>query len=513
MPIVIRQKKGRSKSSFRFSICLLLTILFAVSLIRYVIEPGNMNQIFMRDSLLIYLGATLLFFYYIKRTQKLIPWISILVLFVISYSVVQFQLPLIHVLGFEMKNNYFQWFIWGNKSVPNKSVITSVLGMISFYIGYIIIRRKKFDYNINQSKQIRLLRPNSYYWPILTICYLSYIGFIFTSGSYKYGVYAAGDEMAISSYFSTVFNNCLLGAIGLRLYYINSLQLPSISFSKYISLMGKALTVIVFWHLLFSFFVGDRGPIMMYGLMYFGLYFMRWKRITFLQMAVFFIVASFVFSILSQVRTNTGEKDFATRLQSVLADDSKRNTNFKDGAIPLSQTVELAFSVRCLNHVMANVPSKYDYHYGYFQMEQIVSSIPFLSGFYNKYVGSGQKKYDGSSNFITYLIQGDDPKYGDGRSSTADLYLDFGVFGVVVGLFLFGIFASRADFTLSHGGSVSLFFWLTALIYLTGAFYIGRSSILIFLQRVVQVYFFLLINHYLFEVLSRRPNSMRAINA
>ena len=111
------------------------------------------------------------------------------------------------------------------------------------------------------------------------------------------------------------------------------------------------------------------------------------------------------------------------------------------------------------------------------------------------------------------MIQGDDPKYGDGRSSTADLYLDFGVFGVVVGLFLFGIFASRADFTLSHGGSVSLFFWLTALIYLTGAFYIGRSSILIFLQRVVQVYFFLLINHYLFEVLSRRPNSMRAINA
>ena len=162
---------------------------------------------------------------------------------------------------------------------------------------------------------------------------------------------------------------------------------------------------------------------------------------------------------------------------------------------------------------MANVPSKYDYHYGYFQMEQIVSSIPFLSGFYNKYVGKGHKKYDGSSNFITYLIQGDDPKYGDGRSSTADLYLDFGVYGVIVGLFLFGIFASRADFTLTYGGSVSLFFWLTALIYLTGAFYIGRSSILIFLQRIFQVYFFLLANHYLFEILGRNPKSIKTVNS
>ena len=516
MPIVLRREKGRRKSSFRFTICLLLILLFVVSLIRYVFEQGNMNQIFMRDSLFIYLGATLLFFYYIKRTQKLIPWISILVLFVISYSVVQFQLPLIHVLGFEMKNSYFQWFIWSNKSVPNKSVIISVLGMISFYIGYILLRRKNLDTDINQSRQSRqfaLLRLNSYYWPILTICYLSYIGFIVTSGSYKYGVYSAGDEMAVSSYFSTVFNNCLLCAIGLRLYYINSLQLKTISFSKYISLMGVSLTMIVFWHLLFSFFVGDRGPIMMFGLMYFGLYFIRWKRITFLQMAVFFIVSSFVFSILSQVRTKTGKKDFATRVQSVLSDDSKRNTNFKGGVIPLSQTVELAFSVRCLNHVVANVPSKYDYHYGYFQMEQIVSSIPFLSGFYNKYVGKGHKKYDGSSNFITYLIQGDDPKYGDGRSSTADLYLDFGVYGVIVGLFLFGIFASRADFTLTYGGSVSLFFWLTALIYLTGAFYIGRSSILIFLQRIFQVYFFLLANHYLFEILGRNPKSIKTVNS
>ena len=502
------QYVNESRSSLRFTISFLLVSLFVLSLYRFMVEPGNMNPDFMRDSLFIYLAATLIFFYYIKKTQRLIPWISILVLFVISYSIVQFQIPLIHVLGFEMNNDYFQWFIWGNKSVPNKSVIVSVIGLISFYIGYVIIRRKNFDENIHQTKQIRLLRANSYYWPIMAICYLSYIGFIVTSGSYKYGVYAAGDEMAISSYFSTTFNNCLLGAIGLRLYYINSLQLPKISFSKYIRLMGMSLSAIVVWHLLFSFFVGDRGPIMMYGLMYFGLFFMRWKRITFLQMVVFFIGASFVFSVISQVRTNTGKKDFATRVQSVLSDDSKRSTNFKGGAIPLSQTVELAFSVRCLNHVMANVPSKYDYHYGYFQMEQIVSSIPFLSGFYNKYVGKGQKKYDGSSNFITYLIQGNDPKYGDGRSSTADLYLDFGVFGVVAGLFLFGVFARRADFTLFHGGSVSLFFCLTALIYLTGAFYIGRSSILIFLQRTVQVYMILLVNHYLFEVLRMKRKSL-----
>ena len=48
-------------------------------------------------------------------------------------------------------------------------------------------------------------------------------------------------------------------------------------------------------------------------------------------------------------------------------------------------------------------------------------------------------KYDGSANFITYLIQGNDPSYGDGTSASADLYLDFGGYGVFFGLFIFGL--------------------------------------------------------------------------
>ena len=67
-----------------------------------------------------------------------------------------------------------------------------------------------------------------------------------------------------------------------------------------------------------------------------------------------------------------------------------------------------------------------DYFFGYFQIRQIVSCIPGAGGIFLKIFGDNNKKYNGSSGYITYLIQGDYPKYGDGTSVTADLYLDFG---------------------------------------------------------------------------------------
>ena len=59
-------------------------------------------------------------------------------------------------------------------------------------------------------------------------------------------------------------------------------------------------------------------------------------------------------------------------------------------------------------------------------MQHLLNIVPFVSGLVQKNIFDYDKKFDGSANFITYLIQGEKPRYGDGTSVVADLYLDFG---------------------------------------------------------------------------------------
>lgn len=471
-------------------------LLWAITIYLYSITPNEIDNGHI-GSLLLICGSSSLFFIIYERLQAgRFNWISILFFFLLSYCIVHFQIPILHVFGYEIVEGYFEYFVWGSLDIVNQAVGISTLGLQSFYLGYILFSFKKRK-NIAKNHSAAIKYKNSSTALFLTIgSYLFYFLFYITSGSYKKGYYAVGDQMIISNYFFSAFNLFLPGAIILRLYYINTIERTKFKFKDYILNIGFPITIITGWHCLFSVFVGDRGPVIMYVLLFFGLYVVRWKKLNLLYILLLFLVASTVLKIVGEARTRHNNKGYIERVfDSVNSNDAGYSKQYGDRNTPFAGTIELALSARCLNHSVWKVPVKENYAYGTFQLLQIISALPGAASLFHKYILGGEYKYGGSANYITVLVQGNKFTYGEGTVPTADLYLDFGVIGVVIGFFFFGVFVRKADTILLNGGSLNLFLWITILIYFSGAILLGRTSLLFYWQRVTQIYFIVWLNN------------------
>tara|TARA_Y100001958_G_scaffold97167_1_gene66968 strand:- start:9763 stop:11226 length:1464 start_codon:yes stop_codon:yes gene_type:complete len=461
----------------------LLLICWIISIILFFNCPENIDKIYMSYSLVNTLVATISFLFYQKKIFKKIIFISITFLFTMSMIIVHFQIGVAHVFGFQIENDSFNNFIWGDIKKGNLSIAISSLGLLSFYLGHFLASSFKTNNSYINTKF------SSYKKLISLLTFFSivfYFLFFVTSGSYMSGNYGAGDQLSISNYFSNSFLLFSKSALIIKMYFINANFENFKSLKKYISFIGTPLTAIVFWHILFSIYVGDRGPVINYGFLYFGLYLIRIpKNMSVIFLLLILLVPSF-FSILGASRSRDGQASFTERF-SESDYESRFSTNFS-GDMPGLSTLELALSVRCVNHAISNVPNNYDYNYGVYQLKQIAASVPFLVGFLESNVLEGPKELQSSSDFISYLIQGRNVKYGDATTPVADLYLDFGAFGVLIGFFLFGIFVKKADSVIVFGHQSSLFFWFIIMFYWSGAIYLGRATFLFYIQSVVQIY-------------------------
>lgn len=462
---------------------LTVAICWVTSIFIFVYSPNILDLTFIKY-ILINTAISILFFgLYQKMFFSNVKIISISFLFVISFIIVHFQIPLAYIFGINIQSGPFSSFIWGDESYATIAVACSSIALNSFILGFVFTKTKK-----------EIKRSEFNYNKVITL--FTYLGIIFyflffiTSGSYKYGNYNAGDNLSVSKYLFPLFDIFTYSALVLKSYMLNEKIKHNTSLSKYIMYYGVPLTGIVFWHILFSLFVGDRGPVILSILLYFGLYLVRvLNNKNKLVLISGFVIVSILFSVLGSARSRTSNDSFLNKVES--SDYKNRySNNFNLGQdMPGLSTLELALSIRCVNHVISNVPKNYDYKYGLYQLRQIIAVVPFLSGIDKKYISKYDDKFDGSANFVTYLIQGENATSGDGTSPVADLYLDFGVYGVFIGFLIFGIFIKKADDVLIFGRSSSLFFYIAIMIFLSGCIYIGRGTLLFYFQRIVQMYF------------------------
>lgn len=461
---------------------LIITICWVISIFLFVYSPNSIDVNFIKYIIINTAVGILFFGLYQKYLFGNVKIISISFLFVISFIIVHFQIPVLYVFGFGIQYELFSSWIWGDESYATTAVAVSSIALNSFNLGFVFAKTKK-----------EIKRSEFNYNKVITL--FTYLGIIFyflffiTSGSYKYGNYNAGDNLSVSKYLFPLFDIFTYSALVLKSYMLYDKIKYNTSLRKYIMYFGMPLTAIVFWHILFSLFVGDRGPVILSTFLYFGLYLVRVlnnknKLILFSG----FFVLTILFSVLGSARSRASKDSFLNRVES--SDYKNRySDNFNLGLSMLGlSTLELSLSIRCPNHVISNVPKNFDYQYGAYQLRQIIATVPFLTGINKKYISKYDDKFDGSANFVTYLIQGENATSGDGTSPVADLYLDFGVYGVCIGFLLFGIFIKKADDVLLFGKSSSLFFYIATMIFLSGCIYIARGTLLFYFQRVIQMY-------------------------
>jgi hypothetical protein len=484
-----------SKNSYitlsKESIKLTHLISLLVTIILFFIAPSDINRLYFILLLSISIINSIVFFNYLKQSYGRVQWLSITSFFILSYCIVAFQIPILYVFGFEIKG-LFERFIWANTNVANKSLTISSIAILAYYVGYVYTKSYRFKSLTLNTKALRYRNDSSIIF-LIVMSYFFYGLFFATSGSYSLGYYGVGDQSVTSNYYMSGFNSFLTAAIILRLFYLNSTEVKNKKVTSYIKQMGLPITILTFWHISFSLFVGDRGPVISYGLLYFSVFLIRWRQIKFVQATIFLVVLASLLTIVRFTRVREGKTGYFERLSNSYSNNQSTSL-FENSNTPLGATMDLAYSIRSLHHAVNEVPNGHPYMMGHYQAINLVSGIPRFGGLYNKYVMDGEYKYQGSAFFLTYLAYGNNARSGEGTIPSADLYLDFGIIGVFFGFLIFGIFSRKADEALSIKKEVSLFLWISALIYFSGAIYLGRGALLFYFQNVIQVYIVILLN-------------------
>jgi hypothetical protein len=407
------------------------------------------------------------------------------ILFVFGYVIVFFQYPLDFVLGNVSVDNLF---IWVNREIVVKSLFLSTIGLISFLWGYAL-------YHTNLKTVARRLRIQD--TPITTkpltwIAAVSLAIFFYTVNPlYLIGFYGSVQMGATAMYTILLFQVVVFAILIQNTRNMRQSNIRPSTFFEYIRLQGYFIFVLIVIYLLSVVFSGDRGPIITFSITYVaGYYFVSFKKLSLARLGILLIVAAFIIAFLGIARSFDKNLSFVDRMN-----ESVRQRKLENPSI-IPQTSELASSVRTLHTVVDYVPSSHQHTWGRFMLQQLVSIIPFSSGLLSFLPESGHLRFNSPASFVTWIIYGDSSSSGVGTSCIADLYLEFALVGVILGMFLFGLFIRFAEINFYRNDLPLLFPHILSFVYLGDIIYISRSSFLFGFRMVVWIYVVLLVNKF-----------------
>ncbi|EAQ31903.1 O-antigen polysaccharide polymerase Wzy [Idiomarina baltica] len=409
-------------------------------------------------------------------------------IFLLSYFIVHFQFAIDYLIGFKDLSNLR---LWTSPQIALKALILSIIGLLSFLIGFKIIKPRTY----NQEKKLSQVDTR-----LLLIGFaIFFILYFFTvDRSYLAGNYGSV-RLSSGAAYSVLLLKCFAFAFLIQTTR-NDIKIGETyrSFFRFFISKGWIFNGIAFLYLLSVIVSGDRGPIIYWLAAYYANYMFvaENKSAKVFESLALILVGVTVIWGLGHVRSVGGELSFIEKVKASVSTESRFESK---SIVPITQ--DLASSIRTVTMAIDAVPNEYDYFLGRLQFQQAISIIPFVSSFDSVIFDDNSYQYGGSSRFLTWLEQGDNRYSGVGSSAVADFYLDFGLLGVVVGLFVIGSIMRKVDFVLNSNSPPSYFWHVTAVCLFSVAIYIPRSTFLIEFKLVVWVFVILILNRTLIKSL------------
>ncbi|WP_367210746.1 O-antigen polymerase [Sphingobacterium sp. R2] len=385
--------------------------------------------------------------------------------FLIGFLIVHFQIPFYNAIGIPPQNPRF---IWANPNVVNFGTWMSYMGgliwIVGNYVGIIFKGQSKNVYaRNNKSANLAILDGLII---ILFVSFIVLVGSAFLSGAYDGGKnWGAG---------ASYVNVLLRVAICLRIFYFfynYRFNRSKISLKTYAS-KNKLFLIVLFFYLIIFMNAGDRGPLIESGVLILSCYSFFIRSVKIWQLVLLIFIGSSFLTILKLGRGKDSSKQgsiLERGFEALFENDS--NT-----------TEELASSVRIVYKAVDQVPVQHDYLYGLTMFMDIATAVPFAGGFVIQ-TFSIPEIYRSSTYFFTITGQGTFYTYGEGSEILGDIYINFGLIGVFLLMFLFGIYVSRISLKAFIDGNFKNL--LIIFMMISTAIYMNRSVLFFPLQLIV----------------------------
>lgn len=410
-------------------------------------------------------------------------------LFVISFVIVHFQYYMEYVWG----GVDFSWRLDEHPIILKESCLLSFLGLHSCLLGYVLYaikdRTKRFVHANSKKKPI--LDKSKHAQTVLGISrYLGvlFLGlFLYEGKGYLFAMQYGQQDVTgtLFGYIQLILQIIILCVLLIQLLICQQ-ESRRISWVGFVRDVGWFNAVIIVYCLAI-FMSGDRGPVINTLLAYLVVGQMATRKyLNYLTLIGLIVVSALLLTIWGDVRRNT-------RVDNITEQISSSYSELSNSEETIVVTAELAGSVRTLHCAVENVPSRFDHTNGVFQMVYLLQAIPFV-GTYMIDLLFGDLPFVQSTTMLTWIIQGDLDSSGVGTSCIADVYIEFGVIGVIIMMFLLGVLFQKSDILytrlIAENSIFSLCLYFMVLIQ---SYYIPRSAILFMAKDVCWMWFVLYI--------------------
>lgn len=358
--------------------------------------------------------------------------------------------------------------MFASASVICSCALFSLIGLSSFVIGSSVAISKTTPYRKVKMTTIptRFVIFQKWLFIIFVAIYIVYNMSKILSGSFIYNEDTMAESAGSLSNYSVVMIQVLIFTI----LCSNVITLRNVknkaSLLTFIRMNGLMFLVPLIIYLSLVFMTGDRGPILTTVLAYVITYVIATqKKIKFVTLFLAIFIGSTVLSIIGNVRKYNN-------LLTVHEMLSYNNQGNEESILPV--TKELADSYNTFTYSVAKVPCQHDYFYGMMKLRDLGYSVPFL---YRAipFIYSKKEYENGSTSYCTYLIQGLNRTYGNGSSLLADIYLDFGLIGIIFVMMLLGFLIVHIDNILFH--STSPYWLVTSVACFSYSIYLSRATL------------------------------------
>lgn len=325
----------------------------------------------------------------------------------------------------------------------NQSLILTDMGLISFMLGF---NTKKHNYTNRKKIEVNIHLLNNLTSFFIIMLLISVFVFIWTGGWTMFiGNYTGSDSGSITgnAIFNVINIFFTLSIINIIYTYWQFKKFPI----KHILLTG----VIVFWCILLLI-LGDRNTFFLIAIAAGGGIFTFIKSISRLKLLGFIFLGLLLYNII-EVTRNLENKNWES-INQVIENDYKKNEKSTYGASTFNITL---VTLRSSIYIISN---KKDFYYGKLKLVSLTSIIPYSS---RLFIDKNDSEYN-SADILTDEMIGNHAGWNTGSNIFSDFYLDFGILGVIVGLFILGYYGGYIKNSLIRDPNNILYFYLYIII-------------------------------------------------
>ena len=454
---------------------LYLIFVLLASILGYFYVGEGMNLWYMSLCAFAMCGASILFCVTMRHEQKAWGFFSASSLFSLGFWIVHFFYASLLVVYEDIQHERGLWLF---PDLGNYSMLVAVIAFSLFYVGYLSLGKtqpRMVMRSITVPSQ-RSLSKMLLFTPLLSM--VNFAMFIAVVGpTYLSGAYAGSANWDTgATYYFQFFELFYYLTLILEVYKIRLIKRHLNVFQYVLSFNWLTLGFLVVFTL-FNLYIGDRGPVIAAICILVGGYDLFIKRFNFILVVCALVVGIMSMSYISNYRTRDAGASFEERVEDAKYKLAEKHWYHAPG--------ELGSNVRTLAAGIAFAESEGHWK-GKFQGVHILGMVPFAKRvvLYVFRIPFGLT----SSGYLTIMINGG-RGVGVGTTPVADVYLDFGIFGVIVMFPVLGRFMAWLELNVFSSESVYIFvvyLWLQS-----NALYWPRAVFLHNINEIVWALFIL----------------------